>query len=80
MDEEARLSGTPTATGNYSFTVMVDDNMSNYWDEQEFTLYIDSVYYVPGDVDGSESFDISDLVYLTDHMFSGGTPPVCPGL
>jgi len=34
--------------------------------------------YQPGDLDGSFTVDIGDLVYLVDYMFTGGPPPVWP--
>jgi hypothetical protein len=32
--------------------------------------------YSPGDVDGSGSIDISDVVFLISYIFSGGLPPI----
>ena len=72
MDDKANLSRQPTVTGKYHFTVRVDDNMSNYRDEQEFVLFIDSVFYLPGDMNVSETVNITDLVYLVDYMFQAG--------
>ncbi|HOP06038.1 MAG TPA: M1 family aminopeptidase [candidate division Zixibacteria bacterium] len=76
--ETALLSGRPTDTGKYLFTLMVDDNGSNYWDEQEFELHIVPRQIVPGDINGDESQDIADVVFLVTYMFQLGPPPPYP--
>jgi hypothetical protein len=32
--------------------------------------------YLPGDVDGSGSIDVSDVVFMIGYIFGGGLPPV----
>ncbi|HOP06037.1 MAG TPA: M1 family aminopeptidase [candidate division Zixibacteria bacterium] len=71
----AIISGQPTDTGQFTFTVYVDDNLSNYWDEQQFFLHVIEPDLVPGDIDMSGSLDIADLVYMATYMFQGGPEP-----
>ncbi|MFH1686175.1 MAG: putative Ig domain-containing protein [bacterium] len=76
LDGAGVLKGTPTQIGDFAFSVKVDDDYSNYYDEGEFTLHIDEVMLIPGDVDMSlEEVNVADLVYLVAYMFQGGPPP-----
>ncbi len=48
--------------------------------EVEYALLIcpiEDCCEVPGDVDHSGVFDISDITYYVDWMFGGGPPPPC---
>lgn len=74
----ASLSGTPTDSGRFVFTLSADDNGSNYYDDQEFELYIKIRQVVPGDINGDESQDIADVVFLVTYMFQSGPPPLFP--
>ncbi len=35
----------------------------------------DTLYYIPGDVNGDGSVDISDVVFLTNYLYKNGIPP-----
>jgi|GEM_PF-1183192 len=70
------LSGIPSSPGDYTFTLRVEDNGSNYWDEQEYELTVVAFDLVPGDIDISGGQpDIADLVFLVAFMFQSGPPP-----
>jgi len=69
------ISGTPQDSGLFTFTVNVDDNGSNYWDEAVFSLYVAPMTLIPGDIDASQEIDIADLVYLIDYYFTEGPEP-----
>jgi len=76
LGSSASLTGTPSDTGSFSFRLRVDDNGSNYNDEQTFTIYINPLTLLPGDINGdSGEPNIADLVYLVDYMFNMGPPP-----
>jgi hypothetical protein len=75
IDNEGIITGTTTDTGSFTFTVRVDDNGSNYWDEKTFTLYVAPTTLVPGDVDLDGLVNIVDLTYLVDFLFRNGPPP-----
>ena len=69
------ITGTPTDTGLFTFTAFVDDNMSNFEDEETFTIHVETTPMIPGDMDLSGEVDISDLIYFVDYNFNGGPPP-----
>lgn len=68
------LVGTSPATGQIAtFDVEVSDGQSS--DFQEVSLYV----YVCGDLnDDSNGPDVSDLSFLVDYLFRGGSAPVLP--
>jgi aminopeptidase N len=75
IDNNGVITGTTGDTGSFTFTVLVDDNGSSYWDEEEFTLYVAPTLYVPGDVNFNGTVNIVDLIYLVDYLFRSGPPP-----
>jgi aminopeptidase N len=70
-----KFTGTPTASGLFTFTVRGQENGLNF-EEVEYTINVEAASYVPGDVDGSMGIDIDDVVYLIAYNFSGGPAPV----
>ncbi len=70
------LSGTPTVSGEISFTARVVD-VSGSADERLFSVALEPAY-VCGDVDGDGSTaNVADLTYLVDFLFhQGPAPPV----
>lgn len=76
LSSAGHLTGTPADTGGFAFTVRVDDNMSSHYDELDYTLYVEPIELIPGDVDLSlEDVNVADLVYLLSYMFQDGPPP-----
>ncbi|MFQ6009159.1 MAG: M1 family aminopeptidase, partial [Candidatus Zixiibacteriota bacterium] len=75
IDNNGIISGTTSDTGSFTFTVLVDDNGSNYWDEEEFTIYVAPTIFIPGDVNFNGSVNIVDVTYLVDYLFRSGPPP-----
>jgi hypothetical protein len=69
-----KLTGTPTASGSFTFTVRGHENGVNF-EDVEYTLNIAAGSYVPGDADGSGSVDIDDVVYLIAYIFTSGPEP-----
>ncbi len=69
------ISGSTSATGLFTFTVLVDDNGSTYWDQEEFTIYVAPTPVVPGDVTFNGVVNIVDLTFLVDYLFRYGPPP-----
>jgi hypothetical protein len=76
---QGRISGTPTWKATYYFTFAVSDN--------SVPVLVDTIpcsmkitdppppTYVCGDADASGAVDISDVVFLVAHIFSGGSAP-----
>jgi len=68
------LLGTPSVSGEMSFTARAEDSLGAY-DTQPLSLTVEAGF-ICGDIDNNgEGPDISDLVYLVDYMFTGGPPP-----
>jgi len=74
------LSGVPADTGWFTFTANVDDDNSNYWDESDYSLYVETTPQIPGDLDINGELTIADLIYFVDYSFNGGPPPPLPNL
>jgi aminopeptidase N len=76
FDSDGVLSGTTLDTGTFVFTARVDDDMSSYFDEVEYSLHMAPSEAVPGDIDNNGAGpDITDLIYMVTYMFQGGPPP-----
>ena len=69
------ISGTPTDTGLFAFTIEVQD-FSAATDTENFALYIAPSNYVPGDANGSGTTNITDVVMIVQYVFNEGIPPV----
>jgi hypothetical protein len=68
------LSGTPAHTGQIDFTANVQDEAGG----STSSAYSFKVY-LNGDADGSDTIDVSDVVYVIAYIFSGGPAPVPTG-
>lgn len=75
IDNNGVISGSTSDTGLFTFTVLVDDDFSSYWDQAEFTIYVSPTTLIPGDVDLSGFVNIGDVTFLVDYLFRGGPPP-----
>ena len=78
VSSNGTFTWNPTAStiGTYTFVAGVEDGEGGT--DQcviEVTLY-EGPYYICGDVDGSETIDISDMVYLLNYIFRGGPEPM----
>ncbi len=70
------ISGTTADTGLFTFTVRVTETNFNTFTEAQFSIHIAPSSFLAGDVDGSGSLDVADLIYLADFMFNGGPLPI----
>ena len=75
IDGNGIISGSTTDTGPFTFTVLVDDNFTSYFDQAEFTIYVSPSSVVAGDVDLAGSVNIADVTYLVAYLFHSGAPP-----
>lgn len=74
-------AGQPVPTGNYRLELVstcayystATGLPVNVVTKEEWFYHSD---YLPGDIDNSGSYDVSDLVWLVDYMFLGGLPPI----
>ena len=69
-----RVTGTPTIAGQFSFTVLADD-AGSYSDTRQYTLTINQLTYVPGDLDQSQQVAAPDVVWMVNWVYKSGTPP-----
>ncbi|UCC79831.1 MAG: putative Ig domain-containing protein [Candidatus Zixiibacteriota bacterium] len=78
LSQSGVLSGTPTVTGPFVFTVQcIDSSDPQLTDDQEFTLVINTTCeWVVGDVNGSDSYNGLDILYGVN-FFKGGPAPTC---
>ena len=72
------ISGTPTYSATFWFTIcLTDSNSPQDSIFQDFSLKVEP--YIPpytcGDADHSSAIDISDPVYLITYIFAGGPAP-----
>jgi hypothetical protein len=70
------ISGTTTDTGLFTFTVLVDDNSSSWFDEVEYQMYVVPAVAGPGDIDFDGGVNVADLTFLVGYLFQGGAPPL----
>jgi len=76
IDNNGVIYGATSDTGLFTFTVLVDDNGSNYSDQGEFTIYVAPTAVIPGDVDTSGSVNVADLTFIVAYLFQGGSSPL----
>ena len=73
------ISGGPGESGDFVFTVEVDDNLSSYNDELEYNLHVRSGGIGwPGDANGDDQIDILDIVFLINFKYKEGPAPAVP--
>jgi aminopeptidase N len=67
------ISGTPTDTGTYSFTLRIRDMWSGYSDQVDLSIRIVPADYLPGDVNFSQVMvDLPDLSALVSYLTGSG--------
>ncbi|PWB72806.1 hypothetical protein C3F09_06040 [candidate division GN15 bacterium] len=73
IDANNVISGTPTDTGTFAFTVRIRDMYSGYIDQADLSIRINPADYKPGDVNFSQFMvDLSDLSSLVSYLTGGG--------
>jgi hypothetical protein len=76
-DTVGTLTGVPTWPGNYYLTLRVEDESEPPLADTIVGLRIRVVEppYTCGDVDGNETINVSDVVFLIDYVFGDGPAP-----
>ncbi len=74
------ISGVPSESGDFSFTVRADDNISTFYDEAEYLLTVTGGIGWPGDANNDENVNILDVVFLINYKYKGGAAPPIPEL
>jgi|GEM_PF-5175010 len=83
IDNNGVISGTPTASGTFEFTVRSTDLSSAKSDSQPYTMTIDALdYCCQGRVgnangEGGEEPTIGDISAMVDQLFISGQPVSC---
>lgn len=72
---EGTISGTPLSEGTFSITVSVTDSDTPPKSDEQMCAIRVIKPMLCGDVNGNDSVDIDDIVYLIYYVFSGGSPP-----
>ena len=81
LDANNVISGVPTDTGTFSFTVKILDTWTAYSDQTDLSIRIAPADYKPGDVNFSQTVvDLSDLSALVSYLTGGGYVLPMPGL
>ena len=80
IDNHGVISGTPSDTGTYTFTVFFDDNGVNWSDEGTYSVTISPAAGIPGDVDGNGAVTLTDLTKLVNFLFITSVPVERPDL
>lgn len=80
INNQGVISGTPTDTGTFAFTVFYDDNGINWDDQASYSVTIGAAPGVPGDVDGNGTVALTDLTRLVNFLFLAGPPVERPDL
>ncbi len=70
-----RITGTTADTGNFVFTVRAKDNGSSLADTATFTLRVNPIALIPGNVDMTDNVDIADLTALIGYLYLGEPKP-----
>ncbi len=78
--ESGIISGAPGESGDFLFTVRVDDNRSTFNDEVEYLLTVTEGLGWPGDANNDGNVNILDVVSLINYKYKGGTAPTVPAL
>ncbi len=79
IDNDGIISGTPTDTGSFSFSVKVQDNtFLSYSDELPYSIDVVKVVSMIGDINADSQVNLADLTYLIAYMFRDGPPPLDP--
>ncbi len=78
--ESGIISGAPGESGDFLFTVRVDDNYSTFNDENEYLLTVIEGIGRPGDANNDGNVDILDVVFLINYKYKSGTAPIVPTL
>ncbi|HUV31323.1 MAG TPA: M1 family aminopeptidase [Acidobacteriota bacterium] len=78
IDNTGIITGAPTDTGSFTFTVDFDDNEESFRDDAQLTIHVTPTELVPGDVNFLDALvDVGDLTYLIVYLFiKGPEPPV----
>lgn len=78
--ETGIISGQPTTTGEYNFSIYaVDAFLPELEDTTDFTIVItDAIPDRPGDANNDGEANVGDAVYLINNVFRGGPPPEVP--
>ncbi len=76
LGSDGIISGSPTDTGTFVFTALVDDNHSTLSDEVDFAISIAYNPGMPGDINNDGDLNVADLTYLVEWLFKGGPAPV----
>ena len=64
-----KITGVPTAYGEFNFTVTADDDGS-YSDSQEYVLaVVEGPPYIPGDLDDDGGVDPLDVANIVNHVY-----------
>ena len=76
IDNNGIISGTPTDTGLFNFTVQITENSFNTSVDGQFSIYVNPTPYLPGDVNSDGDINASDVLYLINYFFLGGPASV----
>lgn len=79
LNSDGSITGTPTWVASYYYTLKVTDASAPPLTEIRSFVHI--IRMLTGDVNGSNSINVSDVVFLISYIFSGGPAPnpMCSG-
>ena len=80
INNQGVISGTPSDTGTFTFTVFFDDNGVNWEDQATYSVTIAEAPGIPGDADGNGTVALTDLTNLVNFLFLAGQPVARPDL
>ncbi len=79
VDNNGVISGIPTDTGTFTFTVRVRDTWGGTVDQTTLSMHITPTILLPGDINVSESqCDLTDLSTLIAYLTVGGVTLPAP--